>query len=584
MHEANAVRSAINHAVAQRDAALAAARGGEDPEPPASDYRHLELDILDPTRATPEAVQLYAPVILDELGLRDVSFDVFVPGDPLRALCGQLTPRRACRSGVSPLWRTRVPHRRPSHRGPLDCGRARGRRDHARPRRRQLARRPPSDARRPGHPLMCLMAPARVLAIEPDFAIVEAEGRRRRASTLLVDGLHPGDWVVIAGGAVVRRVEADQAEMMARAFRIATGIDIDDDLDDERHHFPTEDPGTAPARHPHPSPRAIDHLGAVPMTSLRAAATAARIPLTASWGIRLAVITAIISGVSCGSTPSPSSRSPTQAVYTTLKNLVRRSLILIGGASLMGGVAEARTLTKRQWRTLLIVGIIGGSIPFLLFFTGLAQATAPGAAFIQKTLFIWVALLAVPFLGEKLGALQIGALGVLVVGQFLLVPPKLDGVGWGSGETMIAIATALWAVEVVVVKKLLTGVSPAVVGASRLGFGVVFLFGYLAVTGGLAGIATLSAEGWLWVAITGVLLAGYVGTWFSALRRAPASAVASVLVLGAVITAVLQAISNGAFPAPTAVVGSVVLVVAATLVAWGALRTPRVDLPTPVRA
>lgn len=98
---------------------------------------------------------------------------------------------------------------------------------------------------------MCLMAPAQVLAIEPDFAIVEADGRRRRASTVLVDGLRPGDWVIIAGGAIVRRVEADQAEMMARAYRIATGLEIDDDLDDERHHYPTEDPETAPARHPH---------------------------------------------------------------------------------------------------------------------------------------------------------------------------------------------------------------------------------------------------------------------------------------------------------------------------------------------
>lgn len=319
------------------------------------------------------------------------------------------------------------------------------------------------------------------------------------------------------------------------------------------------------------------------MTSLRRAVTATRLPLTTGWGIRLAVATAVISGVSVWLNGFAVKQVPDPAVYTTLKNLVA-ALILIGGASLLGGVSEARTLTPRQWRRLLIVGLIGGSIPFLLFFTGLAQVTAPGAAFIQKTLFIWVALLAVPFLGEKLGGLQIGALAVLVLGQFLLAPPKLDGAGWGSGETMIAAATALWAVEVVIVKKLLTGISPAVVGAARLGFGVVFLVGYLAITGGLSGIAALSAEGWMWVLITGVFLAGYVGTWFAALRRAPASAVASVLVVGAVITAVLQAISNGTMPAPTAIGGSVALVVAAGLVAWGALRAPRGTTPATISA
>lgn len=310
------------------------------------------------------------------------------------------------------------------------------------------------------------------------------------------------------------------------------------------------------------------------MTTLRRAVTATRLPLSTGWGIRLAVLTAIISGVSVWLNGFAVKQVPDPAVYTTLKNLIA-ALILIGGASLMGGVSEARTLSRRQWRTLLIVGIIGGSVPFLLFFTGLAQVTAPGAAFIQKTLFIWVALLAVPFLGEKLGGLQIGALAVLVLGQFLLAPPKLDGAGWGSGETMIAAATALWAVEVIIVKKLLTGITPAVVGASRLGFGVVFLFGYLAVSGGLAGVASLSAEGWAWVLITGVFLAGYVGTWFAALRRAPASAVASVLVVGAVITAILQAISNGVMPSETALIGIVTLVIAAALVAWGALHAPR---------
>ena len=55
-------------------------------------------------------------------------------------------------------------------------------------------------------------------------------------------------------------------------------------------------------------------------------------------------------------------------------------------------------------------------------------------------------------------------------------------------------------------------------------------------------VASLTATQWAWGLGTGVLLAGYVGTWLAALRRAPASVVASVLVLGAPITAVLTAV------------------------------------------
>ena len=52
-------------------------------------------------------------------------------------------------------------------------------------------------------------------------------------------------------------------------------------------------------------------------------------------------------------------------------------------------------------------------IAFLLFFSGLAMASAPTAAFIHKTMFIWVALMAVPFLGERLGLVPVAALGAL---------------------------------------------------------------------------------------------------------------------------------------------------------------------------
>ena len=47
--------------------------------------------------------------------------------------------------------------------------------------------------------------------------------------------------------------------------------------------------------------------------------------------------------------------------------------------------------------------MIGGSVPFVLFFEGLARAEATQAAFIQKTLVVWVALLAVPLLRERFG-------------------------------------------------------------------------------------------------------------------------------------------------------------------------------------
>jgi hypothetical protein len=107
MHEANAVRAAIRNAQLEREAAVAAGRAAGDHEAESS-FRHLELEIMDPTRATPEAVHFHAGSVLEELGLREVSFDVFVravrcslcghlthaePADPVCRFCGAPVPR-----------------------------------------------------------------------------------------------------------------------------------------------------------------------------------------------------------------------------------------------------------------------------------------------------------------------------------------------------------------------------------------------------------------------------------------------------------------------------------------------------------
>jgi drug/metabolite transporter (DMT)-like permease len=275
-------------------------------------------------------------------------------------------------------------------------------------------------------------------------------------------------------------------------------------------------------------------------------------------------MTALISGISIFVNAQATQEVGPPAVFTTLKNGVA-ALLLIGIAT----AARAPAPPARSLPGLLAIGVIGGSVPFVLFFTGLAEATAPGAAVIHKTLFVWVAVLAVVFLRERLGALQIGALAVLLVSTFLIQPPS--GVSWGGGEMLIAVATGFWAVEVIIAKRVLADVTSPVAAASRMSIGLALLVAYLAFTGQLLAVFTLGAGQWAWVLGTGVLLTGYVATWYAALQRAPASAVAAVLTLGLPITAALQLLANGQVPAPTAVVGYGAGVLAVFALAWVAL-------------
>jgi len=302
----------------------------------------------------------------------------------------------------------------------------------------------------------------------------------------------------------------------------------------------------------------------------RTAAGPRRVPDSLRWGVGLAFATALISGVSIFINGFAVKQLPDAAVFTTLKNGVA-ALVLVGLAAMTVRPAEIRAMDRGSWGRLAVIGIVGGSVPFLLFFGGLAQASAPSAAFIHKTLFVWVAILAVPFLGERLGLAQLAALAVLLGAQFLVIPP--NGVVWGTGETMIAAATLLWAVEAILAKRLLASVPSGIVGAGRLGIGLIVLAGYLLATGKAGAVAALAGEQWAWVLGTGLLLSAYVATWFAALKRAPASLVTAILVVGAPITATLQALQKGAIPAAPALAGQLLIAVAVIVLAVYAVRT-----------
>jgi hydrogenase assembly chaperone HypC/HupF len=64
---------------------------------------------------------------------------------------------------------------------------------------------------------MCLTAPARVLAIDAQGATVLLGGRERRASTLVVPEVAVGDWVVVAAGTILERIDQPAAGYLTAA-------------------------------------------------------------------------------------------------------------------------------------------------------------------------------------------------------------------------------------------------------------------------------------------------------------------------------------------------------------------------------
>ncbi len=290
-----------------------------------------------------------------------------------------------------------------------------------------------------------------------------------------------------------------------------------------------------------------------------------------SAGIALAFVTACISGVSIWVNGRAVVHFSDATVYTTAKNLVAGALLLV---LLLTTGPRGRALSssaRGRWPALVAVAVIGGSVPFVLFFEGLQQSHATQAAFIQKTLVIWVALLAVPLLKERFGWPHAVAIGCLIGGQAWLAG-TLGTVAFGKGEAMILGATLLWSVEIVFVKYLLRTISPSVLAAARMALGTVLLVCWLGVTGKLGDLSGLSALQWRWALLTGLLLTAYVATWFGALARAQAIDVTAVLVFGALVTAILSGVIDGA---AIGVGGTVLVALGSGVIAWAALRPPR---------
>ena len=229
-------------------------------------------------------------------------------------------------------------------------------------------------------------------------------------------------------------------------------------------------------------------------------------------------------------------------VFAFLKNLAVAVLL----ASLIMAVKEYKFLRRvsvKQWGLLALIGIVGGGIPFLLFFKGLSLTSAAQGSFIQKTMFLYVALLAVVFLKEKLSKSFLAG-AILLLGANLLLLKSFN-FSFGRGDLLIFCATLFWAIENIISKYALKNLSGNIVACSRMLFGSVFIAGFLLFTGQITQVLALNFSQIGWIALTTLFLLGYTFTWYNGLKYVPVSVATAILMLGSPVTTLLAALSSG---------------------------------------
>jgi drug/metabolite transporter (DMT)-like permease len=275
-------------------------------------------------------------------------------------------------------------------------------------------------------------------------------------------------------------------------------------------------------------------------------------------GYFLVFFTALISGFSIFINKFGVGIFKSSEIYTFLR--VALVAFILGLILVVFDLKKIKNLKKREWIFLVLIGLVGGSIPFLLFFKGLKITSSAEGSFIHKTMFLWVAILATLFLKEKIdqkflfGALILLFANALLLKKFSFVPDR--------GDLLILIATIFWAIENTLSKYLLStsNLDGKTVAFGRMFFGSIFILIYLIFTNQASQIFVLNSKQIIWVLITGIILLFYVLTWYSGLKSISVSKATAILLLGSPITTALNLISGAKIPLQEIISGILILI------------------------
>ncbi len=287
-----------------------------------------------------------------------------------------------------------------------------------------------------------------------------------------------------------------------------------------------------------------------------------------AWGVRpgigLLLVTVLVSGVSNFVNFRAVQGTDVDA-WIAVRNAVVAAF-LVAPALLLGRGVRQR-LTRRDWLRLSIIGLVGGSIPFLLYFHGFQLAASQGgaasASLGYRCLFLVASLMGLLFLRERMPRRFLMAAGLLFAGNLLLL--SVTGPLWTDGTAFVLLATALWAGEYALSKRALGTLPSRTVALGRMGFGAAFLLVYVGVTGHAGSMLAFTPTDWMSLSLSALLLFAFVTTWYAGLRNVELSLASSLLVLAFPITWALGVLTSGSAPVWGQLVGALAILSGALL-------------------
>lgn len=290
-----------------------------------------------------------------------------------------------------------------------------------------------------------------------------------------------------------------------------------------------------------------------------------------AWGVRpgigLLLVTVLVSGVSNFVNFRAVQGTDVDA-WIAVRNAAVAALLV--APALLLGRGVRRRLTLRDWLRLGLIGLVGGSVPFLLYFHGFQLAASQGgaasASLGYRCLFLVASLMGLLFLRERMPRRFLAAAGLLFGGNLLLL--SVTGPLWTDGTAFVLLATGLWAGEYTLSKRALGTLPSGTVALGRMGFGAAFLLAYVGVTGHAGSVIAFTSADWMSLSLSALLLFAFVTTWYAGLRDVELSLASSLLVLAFPVTWALGLLTSGSTPAWGQLGGALAILSGALWLIW----------------
>ena len=200
----------------------------------------------------------------------------------------------------------------------------------------------------------------------------------------------------------------------------------------------------------------------------------------------------------------------------------------------LAGAETLRLLRGPERGRLLLMGIVGFGVVQVAQTVALRLSPASDIALLAATSPLWVALLAWPWLGERLGRQAVFGFGLAAGGMLVALWPDTAGGaldGWRlAGDALYLVSSAGWAGYNIMGREIMRRAKPLPVTAAACLIGTLAILPFAALEWASGALPRLSAPGAFGVLYTGLLVTvlGYL-TLFWALGRARAAPIGATM-------------------------------------------------------